>query len=234
MAFKTKKNLSDRAYASLKNMLLRLERFQRVPLSEVKLAATFKMSRTPIREALKKLMAEGLITSYGNKGYVLNVPTVKEIKDIYEVRMMLEGGAVKSAAENIDLDRLEYFEKQFISMKNGLNFKSGEENAAARAADREVANPDRTNGEDDLAKLGEEFHLFLIESSNNEKLAELLTNINSRLKISRMFSYQRRRKEAVEEHLEIISALKGGDGEKSRACMEEHLRSAFRMLTKIM
>lgn len=217
MAPTTKKNLSDRAYASLKNMLLSLEYFQRAPLSEVKLASTLKMSRTPIREALKMLKTEGLITCYGNKGYVPNIPTIKEIKDIYEVRMMLEGGAVKSAAENIDVSRLEHFEKQFISMKEGLN----------------QTNPDLGHGEDDLARLGEEFHLFLIESSNNEKLAELLTNINSRLKISRMFSYQRRRKEAVEEHLEIISALKEGDGEKSRACMEEHLRSAFRMLTKI-
>lgn len=48
--------------------------------------------------------------------YVLNIPAMKEIKDLYEIRMVLEGGAAKSTARNIDLDRLEYFEKQFISI----------------------------------------------------------------------------------------------------------------------
>jgi DNA-binding GntR family transcriptional regulator len=225
-----KKLFSDKAYGLLRKMILDLKMSPKEPISELKLSATLCMSRTPVREALKRLKTEGLIISYGNKGYVLNIPTMKEIKDIYAVRMVLEGGAAKSAAQNIDLDRLEYFEKQFISIKNSLNGKNEEGNMTTEASNDSKG----LRREKEIIKLGRDFHLFIVESTENEKLLELIRNIYSQLDLSRFFSYQGRGKEAVNEHLRIINALRERNGEESRLLIEDHLKNAFDMITKIL
>ena len=159
---------------------------------------------------------------------------MKEIRDIYELRILLEGAMAKSAAENIDQSRLEYFEKEFTSIKIRLNHKR--ENG-------ENSNIGNLDEERLISKLDKEFHSFLIESCENEKMREFMNNIGNQLAISRVFyffSYQGKRntgqtrgKDIIDEHLRIIGALKEGDGEKSKAYMEEHIKTAFGTLLKI-
>jgi DNA-binding GntR family transcriptional regulator len=225
---------SDDAYISIKKMILDLKIVPKEILSESKLAVALGMSRTPVREALKRLSTEGLIISYGSKGYFLNVPTMKEIRDIYEVRIVLEGAITKSAAKNIDQGKLDYFEKQFISIKSKLNHK------LENSKNSDIGNLYK---ERLISKIDNEFHSFLIESCDNEKMKEFMHNIANQLEISRVFfffSYQGRRnvdptrgKDIVDEHLRIIGALKKGDGEASKAFMEEHIRTAFGTLLQI-
>jgi DNA-binding GntR family transcriptional regulator len=82
--------------------------------------------------------------------------------------------------------------------------------------------------------MGRDFHLYIIENTGNEKLKELIRSIYDQLEISRiLFSYEKRREEAIDEHLEIIRALKERNGEKSQAAMEEHIRNSFNMITNI-
>jgi DNA-binding GntR family transcriptional regulator len=114
---------SEKAYFLIREMILNSDILPKDTLTELKLAAILGMSRTPIREALIKLETEGIITSYGKKGYFINLPTMKEIKDMYEIRMLLEGGAARLAAKKIDFEKLEYFKKGFIFAKNELCYK---------------------------------------------------------------------------------------------------------------
>lgn len=221
---------SDRAYSLLRKMILSLEFSPKEPLSELKLAAKLGMSRTPVREALKKLKNENIILSYDKKGYFLNVPTIKEIKDIYEVRAILEGGAAKIASQRIDLNKLENFEKQFLEFRKKLNGNEDKRNTE----NLENLNHIKWTKEYDFVKLGREFHFFIIDSCENGKLKELIKSIYDQLEISRTFSYDKRRKEAVDEHLKVVNALKERDGEKSQISMEEHLKNAFNVLTKIL
>jgi DNA-binding GntR family transcriptional regulator len=167
------------------------------------------MSRTPVREALKRLENEGILISYGKRGTFINIPTLKEIKDIYEVRMLLEPGAARLASKKVNLDELNRFKKLFKDFREG-------------------------KGRGDFVKLGEAFHFFIIDSTENKVLREILNNIYAKLEISRVFSYGVRRKEAVEEHLEILGALQDGDEERSQRCMENHLKNAFKALTSIL
>jgi DNA-binding GntR family transcriptional regulator len=208
---------SQKAYFLLKDMILGLKLSPKDSISELKIAAMFGMSRTPVREALKRLSGEGLLISINKKGYFLNIPTLREIKDIYEVRTILEGSASRLAAQNIDLNKLKIFEDKFLSFKNDFDIqKEGK----------------RSDIDYDFVKLGRDFHFFIIDSTGNEKLKELIIGIYNQLEISRIYSYGKRKKEALEEHLKIINALKERDGEKSQIYMEEHLKNAFNMLTK--
>lgn len=199
--------LSERAYTFLREMILDTRISPKQLLSESVLANMVGMSRTPVREALKKLQNEKILISSDKKGYFLNVPTIKEIRDVYEVRTILEGGAVKLAGPRMDPQKLEDFQERFLTYKNGLGPNDKKDY--------------------DFVKLGAEFHFFIIDSTGNEKLKELLSEIYDHLEISRLYSYDRRGKVAIDEHIEIAGALRRGDFEKAQALMENHVRKAF-------
>lgn len=203
---------SERAYVLLKKMILEMNLAPKEPLSESKLASMMGMSRTPVREALKRLEIESIVVSSDKRGYFLNLPTIKEIKDLYEVRAILEVGAGKLAAQKIDLGKLEEFEKRILSYKNGSS-----------------------NDKDfDFIALGKEFHLFIIRSTQNIKLEELVKQIYAQLELSRVYAYDQRREEAVDEHLRIVDALKERNQEKVQTYMEDHLKKSFQTLMKIL
>ncbi|MDI7261577.1 MAG: GntR family transcriptional regulator [Thermodesulfobacteriota bacterium] len=205
---------SERAYSLIKKMILEREVSSKEPLSESKLASMIGMSRTPVREALKRLKNEGIIISSDKKGYFLNIPTAKEIKDLYEVRAILELAAVKLAIQRLDPNEIEEFEKKILRFKAELD-----------KAD---------NGKPDLVKLGKELHFFIIERAGNQKLEELVKKLYEHIEMSRVYSYYKRRKEGIDEHLRIVNALKERNLEKTQATMEEHLKNAFEMLMKIL
>ncbi len=209
-----KQLFSDQAYSLLKEMILEMKISPHDCLSESKLASLIGMSRTPVREALNRLKNEAIVISSDNKGYFLKVPTIKEMKDLYELRAVLEVGAIRLAAPKLDLDVLADFEKKFLSFKS----------EAGKAGEKDF----------EFVKLGREFHFFIVDSTGNNEIKELIKGIYERLAISRLYSYDHRRNDAVDEHLKIVEALKERSLEKCHTCMEEHLKNAFEMLIKIL
>jgi DNA-binding GntR family transcriptional regulator len=205
---------SERAYLLIKKMILERTISPKEPLSESRLASILGISRTPVREALKKLKSEGIIISSDKMGYFLNVPTANEIKDLYEVRAILELAAVKLAIQRLDPDEIEEFEKKLLTFKAQLD--AGDE------------------GRSDLVKLGKELHFFIIERAGNKKLEELVKALYEQIEMSRVFSYYKQRKVSVDEHIQIATALKERNLEKSQASLEVHFKNAFEMLMKIL
>ena len=203
------KGKSEKAYLEIKNYIIALKSSPNEPLSEVKLAAQLGMSRTPVREALKRLENEGMLVSYGKRGTFINIPTKEEIKDIFQVRLFLETAATELAASRLDMDQLKEFENQIRRFGEG-------------------------KGKGDFVELGRRFHFFIIEGSGNKVLMEILRNLYTKLDMIRLFSYGFRRTEAVDEHLEIIKALQKRDEALSRACMQKHLENAFNTLTELL
>ncbi len=123
--------------------------------------------------------------------------------------MLLEPGAARMAAKYVNKDGLNRFKMFFEGFRDG-------------------------KGKGDFVKIGETFHFFIIESTGNKVLKEILNNIYAKLEISRVFSYGVRRKEAVEEHLEIVRALEKGDEELCYRSMQTHLKNAFLALTSLL
>jgi DNA-binding GntR family transcriptional regulator len=216
---------SEHAYAELKTRLLLGEFPLHTRLAEEKLAGLVGVSRTPIREALARLHAEGLIARVPDGGFMPSVPDVTLVQHLYEVRSGLELQALRRPATigtTHDREALEALRDEWQAL-------------AADAASAE-ADPG-------FVLLDESFHVTLAESAGNPALAEVLQQVNERIRVVRMqdFMLPERIEKTVDEHLAIVTSVLDGrlvDAESqftnhldtSRAVVEERvLRAISRM-----
>lgn len=190
---------SDLAYAELKHRLLLGEFGLTTRLGEERLAAMIGVSRTPIRESLMRLQAEGLVRRAPDGGYLPVAPDVAVMRHLYEVRIGLELQALRRPARSgttHDLDAL-----------HGL-----------RDEWRTMAGEDLEPGAG-FVVLDESFHVGLADAAGNPVLVDLLTHVNERIRIVRMqdFLTADRIAQTIAEHVGILDALLTGDlGETER------------------
>jgi DNA-binding GntR family transcriptional regulator len=215
---------SEHAYAELKTRLLLGEFPLQQRLAEEKLAAAVGVSRTPIREALARLHAEGLIVRAADGGFKPSVPDVTLVQHLYEVRSGLELQALRRPATlgtTHDRERLASLQGEWQSL------------AAENQADPTEPDPG-------FVLLDEAFHVALAESAGNPALAEVLQQVNERIRVVRMqdFLLPERIERTIDEHLSIVTAVLDGrlvDAESqftnhldtSRAVVEERVVRAI-------
>jgi DNA-binding GntR family transcriptional regulator len=173
-------------------------------LVETALAAQFGISRTPVREALRRLEQDGLVER-GSRGMQVSRRSPEQILEIYEVRIILETAAARSAAEKrtaLDLARLEQIHEAMLA-----------------------ASPDDP---DNLAVTNRKFHEVLWAMSHNSTLIDLLKRLHSHLvRYPRTtLSYQDRYETVLEDHGELIDAIKSRDSERAASVAERHMTGA--------
>ncbi|MCC7275856.1 MAG: GntR family transcriptional regulator [Alphaproteobacteria bacterium] len=195
-------NLADRAYEQLKAMAITYQFRPLERLAEADLVKRLKVSRTPIREALNRLVTEGFLTFTPNRGFQCRPLDAKEIFDLYEVRRTLEASAANLAAEratDAELDELADFLKR------------------SRAA------PDDASVVD-LVSLDEEFHERIARLSRNAELLRILQNINARIRFCRWIDMENGRRAATQsEHAQVLDALRARDATRCVAVMNSHI-----------
>lgn len=154
-----KKSLSNMVYRDLKEKILKNKLLPGDKLIEMEIASKLDVSRTPVREALKKLEKDGLVTSFPRKSYIVSKISVKEAKNLYIVRKSLELLCVELLAEKGLTDKTKYFEEVNEDLRIAIE-----------------------NGEEELAQnLIIEWNMALVRSLNNEILIEVMTMVNKRL-----------------------------------------------------
>lgn len=154
-----KKSLSNMVYRDLKEKILKNKLLPGDKLIEMEIASKLDVSRTPVREALKKLEKDGLVTSFPRKSYIVSKISVKEAKKLYIVRKSLEPLCVELLAEKGLTDKTKYFEEVNEDLRIAIE-----------------------NGEEELAQnLIIEWNMALVRSLNNEILIEVMTMVNKRL-----------------------------------------------------
>jgi DNA-binding GntR family transcriptional regulator len=175
-------------------------------LVQDELCRQFKASRTPVRDALTHLQAEGLVVAMPNKGVVVRDFSPKDVHDIYEIRALLESAAAKEAAGRIPNSSLEAIISKASALSSKNNF-----------------------GFDQVKDLGTELHRLIIEASGNLIMKDLLNRMETLIEVSRIpfRQAQERLKEINQEHIDITKALLKGDGDLASRLMEQHF-----MLTK--
>ena len=173
-------------------------------LNEVELSASLGISRSPIREALRKLVDEGLVLLRPGRGASVASFDADELRDLVELRMAIDVLGARLAAERATPDEI------------AKMLKSLESTTAAHL--RGGSAPPWSS----------DFHLLILEASRNRKLRERGGEIHTQLHLARFRSgaTQRRAREAHDEHLSIVEAIRAGDPERAAAAMEEHLRRA--------
>lgn len=154
-----KKSLSNLVYRDLKEKILKNKLLPRDKLIEMEIASNLGVSRTPVREALKKLEEDGLVTSFPRKSYIVSKISVKEAKNLYIVRRSLEPLAVELLAQKGLGENTKYFQDVNEELRLAIENK-----------DEELAQ-----------NLIIEWNMALVSCLNNEILVEVMNMINKRL-----------------------------------------------------
>ena len=201
---------SEEVYQFLKGKFVNLEFRPGHLLSESVLVTEFNLSRTPVRTALSRMARDGLVEIVPRKGAFVRFLSVKDVKEIFEIRQALEGAAVRKTADRLDPRALDRFEQFYL-----------------KALDRSHEKLEK------ISSVGLEFHQFFIKNAGNERISKILDDLLVQLSICRIFFLNQdlniqpsRYVESTREHLSIIQALKNGDGELAEKKMKEHLANA--------
>ncbi|HZK43893.1 MAG TPA: GntR family transcriptional regulator [Syntrophomonadaceae bacterium] len=175
-------------------------------LMEIQLAEELGVSRTPIREALRKLEIEGFIVMVPRKGAYVADLTFKDIADVFEIRSALEGLAASLAAERITDEELETIKNLWA------------EKAEAIAS----------NNLEKLIIVDTEFHEAIYKASRNDRLTNIINNLREQIQRFRAttLAYPGRMATSLDEHRGIVEALQARDVQLSRQLAVEHIENA--------
>ncbi|MCG9969022.1 GntR family transcriptional regulator [Pelotomaculum terephthalicicum JT] len=204
------KPLRELVFESLREAILlgRLKPGER--LMEVQLAEEMGVSRTPVREAIRKLELDGFVVMVPRKGAYVAAITLKDIADVFEVRAALEGMAAGLAAERITEEELDQLERSLVQI-------------------RESQSGDNLNAvvEGDTA-----FHDIIYRASRNQQLEQIITHLREQIQRFRMTSLSQpgRTKFALDEHKKIVEAISDRDVEQARLLAREHIENAEQIL----
>ncbi|MGO1479464.1 GntR family transcriptional regulator [Senegalia sp. (in: firmicutes)] len=172
-------------------------------LMEIQLAQQLGVSRTPVREAIRKLELEGLVIMLPRKGAYVSEVSLKDIKEALEIRVSLEGLGAYLAAERIEEDELELLIKKHEELKE--------------CADKKDI--------DGILKKDEELHEIIFDAARNSKLIDMVDSLREQVQRFRI-SYVSTHSQALElykEHKKIIDAIVKNDKEKAKQYAEEHI-----------
>lgn len=188
------------AYNAVLDRILTRELTPGTVLHEVRLAETLGVSRTPLREALRRLEGEGLVGRNGGRSLVVQSITVRDYIEALHVRRLLESEAAFLAAEKIDRDLVAGLRARICAM-----MQSGEPTPY------------------DHWTLDDDIHSALAWASGNDLLAAIVQALRRKTRLFNLKRMPNRFLPGCREHLAILDALDRRDGARARAAMAAHL-----------
>ncbi len=173
-------------------------------LMEIQLAEEMGVSRTPVREAIRKLELEAFVVMIPRKGAYVAGVSHKDVADVFEIRAALEGLAAGLAAERITEDEIEQMERVLL-------FEDGEETDLDKIVARDT-----------------DFHALVYKASRNERLVQILANLREQIQRFRATSLAvpGRVLDAIKEHRSIVEALVQHNSEAAQELMTAHIVTA--------
>ena len=179
-------------------------------LSEVELATSFGVSRGPVREALQRLVQEGLLHSEPHRGVFVPVLTDEDVHDVYVARDALESAAIRSI------------------------IATGSTAAASASLDRFVEQMQQAEASKDWRAVGNvdlEFHVALVDATGSPRLKRMFSTVISETRLCLgVLTAADARDDLVEEHRLISEAIKEGDTVKALAVLQKHFDDAVATL----
>lgn len=207
-----KYSLRGRVFQKLREDILSGKYREHEELKEVAIGEELGVSRTPVREAFRQLELEGLIQIIPNKGAYVTGITVKDVKDIYMIRSLLEGLCARLATEKITKEQLEEMEENiyladFHAQKGHM---------------------------DQMAELDNRFHDILYEACDSKLLEHTLKDYHEYVLRVRQktLSNNTRGRASNDEHRQIMEAIKAGDAERAEKLANRHMINAYDNMVK--
>lgn len=196
------KNLKEKAYFLIKDMIVKGDFKPNEHIEEKVLADLINMSKTPIREAINTLEQEGWVQIVPRKGIFVSEITLKDIKDIFQVRENIEPTVLEMAFSNLNRKKL----KKMFEM-----FSKKEESS-----------------QKELDKLDHELHQYILDSCNNKHIIKMMENVyehNQRLRFL-LKKTNKRKEDTIEEHLKILEAIIEDDLPKAKKEVLNHIKNS--------
>lgn len=197
--------MNDMAYETIKAGILEGKLFMGEIYSELGLARSFGISRTPVREALLRLAAENLIIFHPRKGVSVNYFSKEDIESLFELRQAIEETAVQKMVKNLSPDQIQSIQKTI-----------GEQERCLKEKEYNVNH---------FLEFDRKFHLFFIETSGNRFMIQTYNNIRDYITIPAREVLKRkgRAKEVLREHKAIVEGLATRDAERTNEALRIHL-----------
>ncbi len=206
-------SLSAKVFHKLREDILAGNYLPNEELKEKNIGDELGVSRTPVREALRQLELEGLITIIPNKGaYVVGL-TQKDIRDIYEMRILLEGLCARWAAEHITESQLQELEENIFLTEFHAQKQNWEQ----------------------MVELDNHFHEILYQSSESKELERVLKEYHQYVQRVRKITLARAERclNSCEEHRIILEALKERVPQKAEEAAKAHIRHTISNMDQI-
>lgn len=174
-------------------------------IDELKIAEEFGISRTPLREALKVLAAEGLVTMKVRRGAYVTEVSEKDLRDVYHLLSLLESDAAAVVAGTMTPEQLAELESLHQDLEKQVH-------------DRDA-----------FFATNEQFHMRLLELADNRWRSQMVQDLRKVMKLNRHHSLFKtgRLQESLTEHQAIMEALKNRDAEAVRERMQAHFQNGL-------
>lgn len=183
-------------------------------LMEIQIADQLGVSRTPVREAIRKLELEGYVIMMPRRGTYVSSLSIKDVNELFEIRTILDSLASGLAAERITEEELEQLQRLLLEISHGIKNKDME-----KIVDADMR-----------------FHDVLYKASRNDRLVGILHNLREQLTSfrSKSMAYPGRIEATLEEHRKIVDTIAQGDVEGAKKAAEYHMESSENTLLKAM
>ena len=189
--------LRDVVFKTLRQAILKGDMVPGERLMEIQLAKKLGVSRTPIREAIRKLELEGLVTMVPRKGAEVAGITEKNLRDVLEVRRALEELAIELACERIHEDMVTELVKDATAGSDAIK----------------------------IARMDEKFHDIIFQATENDKLVQMLNNLREQMYRYRLeyIKDEKTRQTLLAEHEEIINAIQSRQVSQAKSAIRSHI-----------
>ena len=202
--------LTDRAYERIKHDIMTCAITPGTEVSEPQLCTHYRLGKAPVRMALIRLAHDGLLRAIPRRGYMVTAITLKDIHDVFELRLMLEPQAAHMAAGKVDVQRLRVLDE---ACRPG--YQSDDIKSITRFLEANKA-----------------FHVAIAQATGNGRLAimvsQLLDQMTRLLHLS--LGLRNRSQEMQHEHRALVKALARGDSETAERISREQIEAARGMV----
>lgn len=200
---------AEQVYAYVRERVISGDFAAGTRLTEWQIADAMGTSRTPVREAMRRLVGDGFLRFQRNYGTFVDTATPKEIGELFDLRALLESEVAGAAARGISAAQLH----QLTSLQEQI----------------ERNGPDL--GRDNLARiaaLNRDFHLVIAQASNSPRMVSMLTNAIEAPVVQQTFRRytEMQLQRSFHHHRELIDAFRAGDSSWARDAMSCHVRAA--------
>ena len=196
---------SERVYAAITDLIRSKHFTAGQPLRESAIAAELSVSRTPVREALRRLATEGTVEITPNRGATLVAFSEGDIADIWSLRVLIEPYASRLAAERGDADNVDRLESLYLQMQ-----------ATIEAGDLDL-----------LTDLNNEFHSEIVAASRSRVLSDALALVRKKPLVRQTFGHYSavQLQRSQQHHRELVDAIRATNGAWAESTMRAHIEA---------